>query len=117
MRFAFTLFSAFLAGVMFAPPPAIAEERPIVLTKEQYSCLVWHADRLKIGARGAMVDVTKCPPVVVSGFIPPGPSKRLKLIRPDDIECILRARKPGHGVAYTKPRGRVAVYLDPCGRQ
>ncbi|MBF5089073.1 hypothetical protein F1640_03290 [Novosphingobium sp. NBM11] len=90
-------------------------ERPLVVTVRQFECLRRQADTLKIGLKGASVDYGTCPPIVEEGYYPVTPSQTKRHFMPADMDCLVRARRGRSGVAFARPGGKVAIYLNPCG--
>lgn len=124
-----TLRPAIVAGIasllMAIAPPHIqaqsqsasqSDNRPRILTREQYYCLVKHADSLEVSQRGTVFDLEQCPPEPRLGAFPPTLSARFISLKPEDVACLKRGRESGHGIAYRRENGRVALYLRPCGR-
>lgn len=93
-----------------------SEKRPRIVSEEQYYCLVRHADTLEVSKTGAVVDITRCPPEVRVGLMPPTLSERFIHLTQADIACLKRGRSKGHNIAFPRPGKRVALFLRPCGR-
>lgn len=92
------------------------DERPRILTKEQYYCLVRHADTLEVSKGGTVVDIRTCPPEVNLNLIAPIVSDNFILLTSEDVKCLERGRKAGHNIAFKRGNKHVALYLRPCGR-
>jgi hypothetical protein len=107
---------AFLALGGAAIAQDARDDRPRILTEEQYYCLVRHADTLEVSKGGTVVDITACPPEPRLGTMPRIPSERFIILSPEDIKCLVRGRRAGHNIAYRRRDNRVALYLRPCGR-
>ncbi|WP_343698994.1 hypothetical protein [Caulobacter sp.] len=99
------------SGALSAPEA----QEPLILTTGQFTCLRAHADRLKVGRRGAMIDYGVCPPIVEDAFYPLAPSQTKRRFTPAELACLVKARKAANRVAFSRPGGKIAVYLNPCG--
>ena len=91
------------------------DHRPIVLTQEQFRCLVRHRDKLRIGRRGTVFSLKDCEPRRVRGSFPLSPSANHILLRPGDRECLAQVSTRGQRVAFRRRDGHIALYLQPCG--
>lgn len=118
MRLDYLLYLASLVVLVSSSATTAQDiDRPLLISARQFACLRAHADQLNIGSRGAIIDFSRCPPRVVNAFLPLPPSKTKRRFSPADIDCLIAARIPGSGVAFNRPGGGIAVYLNPCGKR
>ena len=110
------LAAAFAMTTAMAQDSASPDSRPKVVTKQQFDCLVRHARALEVSASGTVVDISECPPRLRLGFFPRRLEDRFMILTPEDLKCLEKARKPGHGIAFRRSGDKVALYLRPCGR-
>jgi hypothetical protein len=117
----YRLTASAVLWTMLFPPSTIAQsrvpERPLILTVKQFNCLRMHADRLKVGRRGAFVDYGICPPIVEDPFYPSTPNATKRRFLPADLDCLAQATLNDNRIAFAMRGRRVAVYLRPCGRR
>lgn len=99
-----------------AQDPAAPDNRPRIITKAQFECLLRHASNLEVSAGGTVIDIAECPPKLRLGFFPRKFEERYLVLTPADLKCLEKARRPGHGIAWRRPGEKVALYLRPCGK-
>lgn len=114
-------FSLAMAAAALASCPALQAQtrpapiRPQIVTEAQYRCLIRNIDRIAVGRRGNLVDLSECPPAVILNSYPVPPDAERLFLKPDDIACLKRASR-SRTIAVRRKNGLVALYLQPCGR-
>jgi hypothetical protein len=94
-------------------------ERPRILTEAQFRCLIQHNRTMRAsGGSGTLFDLSDCPrqPSAVRGAYPLTPSDRYIRLSQSDIACLRNGNRAARPMAQALPNGKVAVYLNPCGK-
>ena len=110
---------ALMPGDLIAQSATTAAERPRILTEAQFRCLTQHNRTMRAsGGSGTLFDLSDCPrqPSAVRGAYPLTPNDRYIRLSQSDILCLRNSNKGTHPMAQTLPNGKVAVYLNPCGK-